>query len=139
MGKLWCEIEDELLSLRNALHRGGESDCLFCLRTKISFRSFSSVMVLFISPATGCKNGKSNRNTEAARHIPPTTKPPSITLHLCTNWQNITLTIYFIQFLTLQNPGLCTSNLSSSVILQLPGHELCLCSCECLCVHMCVE
>lgn len=34
MGKLWCEIEDELLSLKNALQRGGESDCLYCLCNK---------------------------------------------------------------------------------------------------------
>lgn len=53
-------------------------------------------------------NCKSNRDPEAVRRIPQTTKPPSITLHLCTNWQNITLTIYFIPFLTLHNPELCT-------------------------------
>lgn len=56
MGKLWCEIEDELLSLKNALQRGGESDCLYCLcnKKKKCFHTFSSVLALFISPATVC-------------------------------------------------------------------------------------
>lgn len=140
MEKLWCEIEDELLSLKNALQRGGESDCLYCLCNKKKFPHFFLCIGIIHVSSNSPLNCKSNRNPEAARHIPSNNKAsinnPS-PLH--------ELAEYYIDYLFQPVPNSPQpramhpdSNPSFGMILQLPGQELCLCSCVCLCVHMCV-
>lgn len=117
-GKRGCEIEDESLSQKNVLQTHREIDSLFCLCLKIFFSHFFCNGAIHLS-SNRPLNFKPNRNSEDVRHSSETTKPPSITPNLCTNWQNIKLTIYFIQLLTLHNPK--AVHLDSNLICHDPS------------------
>lgn len=117
--------------------RGGENDGLYCFSYKKTHFFFCNGVIYFSSNIL--LNCNSNRNPEAARRIPRTTNPPSITPHLCTNWQNITSTIYFILFLTLHKPELCTPTVTWASARYCNSRDRnCVCVAACVCVCICV-